>query len=70
MSTEPSTTPDPQLTDARTTEISARGRTDPWATEESDEAATLTTAKAPQQFDPLSLARMRNLMDGDNAYCR
>lgn len=69
MSTEPSTTYDAQLTDARTTEISARG-TDPWATEETNEAADLTSAKAPQQFDPLSLARMRNLMDDDNAYCR
>ncbi|QLD85520.1 hypothetical protein HWV23_07205 [Natronomonas halophila] len=69
MSTEPSTTYDSQLTDARTTEISARG-TDPWATEETNEAADLTAADAPQQFDPLSLARMRNLMDDDNAYCR
>lgn len=61
---------DSQLTDAPTTEISARGRTDPWATETTNEAADITSAKAPQQFDPLSLARMRNLMDDDNAYCR
>ena len=34
-----------------------------------DEADPTPTARAPRQFEPYSLARMRNLMDDDNAYC-
>ena len=66
MSTEPAPTHDSRPT-ARTTEIAARGRTDRWAT--TDEADPTPTARAPRQFEPRSLARMRNLMDDDNAYC-
>ena len=66
MSTEPAPTHDSRST-ARPTEIAARGRGDRWAaTNETDPAPT---ARAPRQFEPYSLARMRNLMDDDNAYC-
>lgn len=70
MSTEPSTAPDTQpTTNAQTTEIAARGGSDPWADDSATADPELTAAKAPHQFDPLSLARMRNLMDDENAYC-
>ena len=62
MSTEPAPTHD-----SRPTEIAARGRTDRWAA--TDGTDSTPTARAPRQFDPHSLARMRNLMDDDNAYC-
>jgi len=65
MSTEPAPTQDSRLT-ARPTEIAARGRTDRWAT--TDETDLTPTARAPRQFYPHSLARMRNLMDDDDAY--
>lgn len=70
MSTEPTPTPDSKSTTdpTPTTEIAARGRADPWAADGAGEP-TLTAARAPRQFEPRSLARMRNLMDDDNAYC-
>ena len=66
MSTGPTSTHDSRPT-ARATEIAARGRTDRWAASDGTDPAP--TAHAPRQFDPHSLARMRNLMDDDNAYC-
>ena len=66
MSTEPAPTHDSRST-ARPTEIAARGRGDPWAA--TDETDPTPTVRAPRQFEPRSLARMRNLMDDDNAYC-
>lgn len=68
MSTEPPSTPDPHTSQPSTTAVAARRGSDPWA----DDDATLTgaaTARAQRQFDPYSLARMRNLMDEENAYC-
>ncbi|PSP39808.1 hypothetical protein BRC63_06685 [Halobacteriales archaeon QH_10_70_21] len=67
MSTGPAPTHDPQTT-TRTTEIAARGRTDPWAATDGTDPAP-AAARAPRQFEPLSLARMRNLVDDENAYC-
>ena len=73
MSTEPTSTPEPQpTTDAATaTEIAARGGSDPWAADADNEALALelTAARAPRQFDPHSVARARNLIDDENAYC-
>ena len=66
MSTEPAPTHDSRST-ARPTEIAARDRGDPWAA--TDGTDPTPTARAPRQFEPRSLARMRNLMDDDNAYC-
>jgi hypothetical protein len=65
MSTEPASTHDSHAT--RTTEIAARGRTDPWAATDGDDRTP--AASAPRQFEPYSLARMRNLVDDENAYC-
>lgn len=68
MSTEPAPTHDAQsMTAAETTEIATRGRDDPWAA--TDETDASSAARAPRQFEPYSLARMRNLMDDENAYC-
>ena len=86
MSTEPTPTSDtrptadPQPTTddqptagARTTEIAARGREDPWAADDEVASAAdggaIPTARAQRQFDPTSIARLRNLMDDENAYC-
>lgn len=69
MSTEPTSTPESHPTTDATTEIAARGRSDPWAAEDAGGLES-ATARAPRQFDPYSLARMRNLMDDENAYCR
>jgi hypothetical protein len=66
MSTEPTPTQESQTTAPRT-EPAARGRPDPWAA--TDEDRLPATALAPRQFEPYSTARMRNLMDDDNAYC-
>ncbi len=63
MSTEPTPTHDTRPT--ATTETAARGRPDPWATTDEGRPAT---ALAPRQFEPYSTARMRNLMDDDNAH--
>ena len=64
MSTEPIPTQESRTT--ATTELAARGRPDPWAA--TDEDRPPATALAPRQFEPYSKARMRNLMDGDNAH--
>ena len=64
MSTEPTPTQEPRTT--ATTEPAARGRPDPWAA--TDEDRLPATALAPRQFEPYSMARMRNLMDDDNAH--
>ena len=74
MSTEPTPTSDAQpTTDAPTTDVAARGREDPWAaddeTVEAADGGALPTTSAQRQFDPYSIARLRNLMDDENAYC-
>jgi hypothetical protein len=72
MSIEPTSTDEPQsTTDTRPTEITARGRSDPWAAPDEADAPgnTAAVARSPRQFDPLSLARMCNLVDEANAYC-
>ena len=66
MSTEPTPTQEPRTT--ATTEPAARGRPDPWAADGEDRVPA--TALAPRQFEPSSMAQMRNLMDDDNAHCR
>lgn len=70
MSTEPTPTSEPRpTTDAPPTEVAARGREDPWV---ADEEAALhlesPAARCQLQFDPRSLARLRNLVDEENAY--
>jgi hypothetical protein len=67
MSTNPETTPESQPTTTRTTEIAARGRTDPWAA--ADETTKAPSARAQRQFEPTCRKRMRNLVDEENAYC-
>lgn len=73
MSIEPTPTSDARpTTDAPPTEIAARGRDDPWAADDEPiVAANLDrpSSCAQRQFDPYSIARLRNLMDGENAYC-
>jgi len=68
MSTEPTSTPDPHATRSPTTAVAARRGTDPWAEDETNPTAAPTTL-VQHQFDPHSLARMRNLIDDENAYC-
>lgn len=71
MSTEPTPTPDTEPTpETPPTEIAARGGDDPWtaADETLDDLDRPSTA-AQQLFDPYSVARLRNLMDDENAYC-
>ena len=72
MSTESTPTPEPRpTTDTPPTEIAARTGEDPWAA--ADEAADADLARpstaAQRLFDPHSVARLRNLMDDENAYC-
>jgi hypothetical protein len=69
MSTEPPTTSESQPTTDAPTKIAARGRSDPWAATDDPGRLELASARAPRQFDPYSLARMRNLVDEENAYC-
>jgi hypothetical protein len=68
MSTEPPSPPDPPTTETPTTAVAARGRADPWTDDDATTAAA-PTKRVQRQFEPYSLARMRNLMDDDNAYC-
>lgn len=68
MSTEPTPTHDPLTTETPTTEIAARGRTDPWADDEATPSQAPST-RVQRQFEPYSMARMRNLIDDENAYC-
>jgi len=67
MSTNPQTTPESQPATTRTTEIAARGRTDPWAAP--DEAAAAPSTRAQRQFEPTCRKRVRSLVDEENAYC-
>lgn len=73
MSTEPTPTSEPKpTTDTPPTEIAARTGEDPWAgADETIDAADLDrpSTAAQQLFDPYSVARLRNLMDDENAYC-
>lgn len=66
MSTNPQTTTEPQPT-TNPTEIAARRGADPWA----DDAETTAhpSAHAQRQFEPTARDRLKNLMDGENAYC-
>lgn len=66
MSTNPQTTPESNTT-TRTTEIAARGEADPWAAP--DERSETPTAQVQRQFEPTHRQRLRNLTDGENAYC-
>jgi hypothetical protein len=66
MSTEPPSTPDDPSTETPRTAVAARGRPDPW-TDDDATTATAPTKRVQRQFEPYSLARMRNLIDGENA---
>jgi hypothetical protein len=66
MSTNP-TTSEAQST-RQTTEIAARGRPDRWAAAGETRAAP-PSAFAQRQFEPTARERLRNLTDGENAYC-
>lgn len=69
MSTEPTPTPESRSTTDAATEIAARGREDPWAAD--DETAVDRESPAGRSqllFDPRSIARLRNLVDEENAY--
>lgn len=68
MSTEPPSTPDPYASPAPTTDVAARRGSDPWADDDTTSTPAPTTL-VQRQFDPYSLARLRNLMDDENAYC-
>lgn len=67
MSTDPTPTRDSPTTERPTTAVAARGRTDPWT--DDDAPAGTATGRVQRQFEPYSLARLRNLIDGENAYC-
>lgn len=67
MSTNPTTTTEPQRTTTQTTEISARRGTDPWAAP--NEEAGPPSTRAQRQFEPTHRERLRNLTDKKNAYC-
>ncbi|QLD89309.1 hypothetical protein HWV07_09825 [Natronomonas salina] len=71
MSTEPTPTPDTEpTTETPPTEIAARTGDDPWAAaDETPGDLDRPTTAAQQLFDPYSVARLRNLMDDENAYC-
>lgn len=77
MSTEPTPTPDARPTterpptETRSTEIAARGREDPWVADDGAAVDPASPAAGSQfQFDPRSIARLCNLVDEANAYCR
>jgi len=67
MSTEPPSTPDPPTTETPPTAVAARDRADPWTDDDATTAAA-PTKRVQRQFEPYSPARMRNLIDDDNAY--
>jgi hypothetical protein len=67
MSTNPQTTTEPQPTITPTTEIQARGGTDPWAAP--DDPDRVPSARTQRQFEPTCRKRLRNLADEENAYC-
>ncbi|CAI48524.1 uncharacterized protein NP_0866A [Natronomonas pharaonis DSM 2160] len=59
----------PSMSEPRpTTEITARGRSDPWAAADPQPSLPATDI-APRQFEPTARSRLRNLMDKENAYC-
>jgi hypothetical protein len=66
MSTNPKTTTELHPTEP-TTEITARGRSDPWATPD-EGAKPRPSRRAQRQFEPTARARLRNLTDRENAY--
>ena len=70
MSTELTPTSDTEPTpQTPPTEIAARGD-DPWtAADETPDDLDRPSTAAQQLFDPYSLARLRNLVDDENAYC-
>ena len=61
MSTEPSSTSD------QPTAVADRGRADPRTDDDASTAAG-PTKRVQRQFEPYSHARMRNLVEDDNAY--
>jgi hypothetical protein len=68
MSTNPPTTPTPEP--HPTTEIAARGRPDPWtAADEAGGSPPRPSTRTQRQFEPTASDRLRNLVDGENAYC-
>lgn len=75
MSSEPSPTSDAPPTDpdatpasgAPQTDVSARGRSDPWAAPGEDDQRSVAAA-APRLFEPTGLRRLANLVDDENAY--
>jgi hypothetical protein len=66
MSTNLKTTTEPHSTEP-TTEITTRGRSDPWAAPD-EGANSLPSRRAQRQFEPTARARLRNLADPENAY--
>lgn len=69
MSTEPTPTPETRTTDAPTA-VAARGREDPWTADDAAPIDRDSPARRSQLlFDPRSIARLRNLVDEENAYC-
>lgn len=71
MSTNPKPTTEPQPTTvpttARTTELEARGRADPWTAP--GETVRTPAERTQRQFEPTCRERLRNLVDEENAYC-
>lgn len=65
MSTNPTTT-EPTTR----TEITARGRADPWSAGSGTDAADRRSPaqRSQRQFDPTARSRLRNLVDSENAY--
>lgn len=66
MSTNPQTTTEPNPNTA-TTDIEARGQTDPWAAP--GETPASPAARTQRQFEPTCRERIRNATDKKNAYC-
>jgi len=66
MSTNLQTTAETQPT-TQTTEIAARGGSDPWAAP--GESTARPSARTQRQFEPTARDRLKNLMDDENAYC-
>ncbi len=66
MSTNPQTTTEPRPS-TTTTEIATRRGSDPWAAP--DETPERPSARTQRQFEPTARDRLKNLVDGENAYC-
>lgn len=69
QSTETSPT-ESRPTETPPTAIAARGREDPWTVDDAVSAADSPAARTQLLFDPRSIARLRNLVDAENAYGR